>query len=836
LAKIMKHRSRIDLRRGGRPFTNEPPSRQIAATISQSHAALFAQALALHQAGRLAEAEPLYRQVLQAEPRHFDGLHLLGVIHYQKGEYPEAIRRIDAALKINPNAAAAHNNRGSALKDAGQAKEALASYERAIALKADYAEAFYNRGNVLRELARFADAADSYERACAFRPNYPEAFNNRGSALKSLERFDEALASYDRAIALKPDYAEAWFNRANTLAALRRFDEALASCDKAIAFKPDLAEAHNNRGHALEKLRRFGEAVESYDQALGLAPNYADAFNNRGNALKELKQFDAAIASYDRAIALRPDHADAFFNRGTALAELQRTDEAIASYDRAIALDPGHAHAYYDRGTAFLRLKRLDEAVLCYGRAVALDPDIDYLDGLYLHAKMHICDWTHFEEDCARLQAGVADARAVAFPFHLLAWCESPAVQHACAKFYVADKWPPFPVPVWRGERYAHRRIRVAYLSADFCDHPVMILAAGLFERHDRTRFETTAVSFGPDKPDRFRERLRAPFDRFVEAHAMSDEAVAKLLRELEIDIAVDLNGFTDGARPNVFVRRPVPVQVNYLGYAGTLGREDCDYVVADRFVLPEEAQAHFTEKVAYLPDSFMVNDSGRPISAGTPSRAEAGLPDHGFVFCCFNNTAKITPEVFDVWMRLLGEIDGSVLWLSPTNSSAPDNLRREAERRGVAPDRLVFASRVRLNEDNLARLRHADLFLDTAPYNAHATACDALWAGVPVLTCSGATFASRVAGSLLGAVGLPELITGSLEDYEALALKLARDPALLASLRQKLARNRDLYPLFDTERFTRHIEAAYTVMWERAQRGEPPRSFAVEPIARPQS
>jgi len=473
--------------------------------------------------------------------------------------------------------------------------------------------------------------------------------------------------------------------------------------------------------------------------------------------------------------------------------------------------------------------------VACYRRAVELDPDIDYLEGLFLHAKMHICDWTHFEEDCGRLEAGVANARAVAYPFHLLAWCASPAVQHACARFYVADKYPQFPVPIWGGERYAHRRIRVAYLSADYGDHPVMILAAGLFERHDRTRFETTAVSFGLDKPNRLRERLRAPFDRFVDAHHMSDEEVAKLLRDLEIDIAVDLNGFTDGARPNVFTRRAVPVQVNYLGYAGTLGRDDCDYIVADRFVVPEESRAHYTEKVVYLPDSFLVNDSGRAISARTPSRAEAGLPERGFVFCCFNNSFKITPDVFDAWMRLLGEVDGSVLWLSQAKSSSPNNLRREAEKRGVAADRLVFASGVPRNEDHLARLCHADLFLDTTPYNAHATACDALWVGVPVLTCSGASFASRVAGSLLGAVGLPELITGTLADYEALALKIARDPALLASLRQKLARNRDNHPLFDTERFTRHIEAAYTVMWERAQRGEPPQSFAVEPIARSQ-
>jgi len=316
----------------------------------------------------------------------------------------------------------------------------------------------------------------------------------------------------------------------------------------------------------------------------------------------------------------------------------------------------------------------------------------------------------------------------------------------------------------------------------------------------------------------------------------MSDREVAKLMRELEVDIAVDLNGFTDGSRPDVFAYKPAPVQVNYLGYAGTLGQDYCDYIIADRFVIPEKSRADYAEKVVYLPESFMVNDIARKISARTPSRAEAGLPEEGFVFCCFNNAYKITPDVFEVWMRLLGQVEGSVLWLSAGNAHAPKNLCREAQARGIAADRLVFAPRVPLNEDHLARVRLADLFLDTLYYNAHTTAADALWAGVPVLTRPGATFASRVAGSLLNAVGLPELITASLADYEALAVALARDPQRLAAVRQKLARNRDAGPLFDTRRFTRHIEAAYTTMWQRAERGERPQSFAVDPIkqARP--
>jgi protein O-GlcNAc transferase len=795
--------------------------------------ARFGQALALHQAGRLTEAEPLYAEVLRSHPGHFDSLHLLGVIHHQRGRYDEAVRQIDAALRENPGAATAHNNRGAALKELGRLPEALASYGKAIALKPDYVDALYNRGTALKELGRSAAALADFDKVIALKPDHAAALNNRGSTLKDLGRCEEAIASYDRALTLRADYAEAWHNRANTLNALKRYEEAIASSDRAIALRPDFAEAFNNRGNALKEMQRCEAAVESYDRALALKPDHADARNNRGNALKELKRFEQALADYDSAIALNPDHAEAFFNRGIVLAELRRTDEALASYERALALEPDHAGALYNRGAALLVLGRFEDAVASLGEAIKRDPDQDNLKGTYLHARMNLCDWRDFASACAELNAEVAAGGAVIVPFQFLACPSTAAAQLACARTFVLSNYPLHPVPVWRGERYGHARIHVAYLSADLNDHPVAHLAAGMFGRHDRSRFETFAISFGPDKPSEMRDRLKGSFDRFIDANRMSDEEVARLLRALEVDIAVDLTGFTGGLRPNVFAQRPAPVQVNYLGYAGTLGQDYWDYIIADRCVIPEESQAHYVEKVVHLPDTFMVTDSGCRISQNAPSRAQAGLPENGFVFCCFNNAYKLTPDLFEVWMRLLRDVEGSVLWLSKSNAVALGNLRREAERRGIAGERLVFASRVVGIENHLARLGLADLFLDTLYYNAHATAVDALRAGVPVLTCPGATFASRVAGSLVSAVGTPELVTATLADYEALALRLARDPERLAALRQKLARNSQTFPLFDTERFTRHIEAAYTTMWERAERGERPQSFAVAPIER---
>jgi predicted O-linked N-acetylglucosamine transferase (SPINDLY family) len=755
--------------------------------------ALLGQAVAFHRAGLLGEAEKLYRGVLAVQPKNFDGLHLLGVIYHQRGECAEAIRQIDAALKINPRSADAHNNRGNALSELKRFEEALASYNRAIAIRPVYAEALVSRANALQELKKFDEALTSCERAIALRPDYAEASYNRGNALAALKRFGDARLAYDRAITLKPNYVEAFNNRGAALQEIGQFDLALADFDRAIALKPDHAQAFNNRGFVLSELRRFDEAVVSFDKAIAIAPNYADAYNNRGTAWQDLKQLDMALASFDQAIEHNPHNADARYNRATTLQGLGRLEEAVAGYDETLTLDA----------------------------------DVRQLQGSRLHAKMHLCQWRDFDRDCARLLSSIEKRNPAAHPFALLAIGSSPAQQLKCAEVYAEATCRAAPEPLWRGERYEHDRIRVAYLSADLHDHATAHLMAGQFERHDRSRFETIALSFGPARDSDMRQRLMRSFDRFIDVRMQSDQAIAELVRAMEIDIAVDLKGFTQEARPRIFAQRPAPVQVSYIGYPGTMGARYIDYIIADHFVISDDRQAAYSEKIVRLPGSYQVNDADRRMSATIPSRASAGLPEEGFVFCCFNNTYKITPDVFEVWMRLLRGIEGSVLWLFEGNSVAPDNLRREAKQRDVSAERLVFAARTK-SEDHLARYRLADLFLDTRYYNAHTTASDALWAGLPVLTCSGATFASRVAGSLLNAVDMPELITYSLEDYEALAFKLAREPAVLSALRQKLVRDRDTFSLFDTARTTRHIEAAYTTMWERHRRGEPPESFSV--------
>jgi protein O-GlcNAc transferase len=815
--------------------------------LAPDHAVAFAKrGNVLNALRRFDEAVASYERAIALKPDFSEAFNNRGVALVKLRRFAEAIESYERAIALRSDDAEAFSNLGMVLAELVRFGEALASYDRSIALDPNDAEVFNNRGLALAELARFEDALASYDRAIALRPDYGEAFTSRGVALAELGRFSEALESYDRAIALKPDNPEAFSNRGNALGELKRADEALASYERAIALNPESVEALYNLGNTLHGLKRLDEALASYDRAIAASAELneapaggsreaklklysADVFNNRGNVLRDAKRLDAALASYDEAVARKPGHAEYINNRAIVLADLKRFEEALASYAEAVALKPDYADAYNNRAFALRDLKRPEESLASFAQALAVKPDLDYLKGAHLHAKMHVCDWTDFATDCERLETAVMSGAAAASPFQLFAIPAGPQCQLRCARRYRSEKYYA-GAPLWRGERYAHRRIRVAYLSADLRDHPVTHLTAGLFERHDRARFETVAISFKSDTHNRVRERLSASFERFIDAERMGDREIAQLVRELEIDIAVDLNGFTEGSRPNVFAQRPAPVQVNYLGFAGTLGQPYWDYIVADPFVVPQDRHAHYAEKVVYLPDTFMATDSGHEIPERTPSRAEAGLPDGGLVFCCFNNSFKITPDVFDVWMRLLREIASSVLWLSAANAGAVERLRREAQQRGVDADRLVFAPRLPRNADHLARLRLADIFLDTLYYNAHTTASDALWAGVPVLACPGSTFASRVAGSLLHAVGLPELVTRSLADYEALASKLAREPALLGSLRRKLAHNRDRYPLFDTARFTRHIEAAYTAMWERAQRGEPPTSFAVAP------
>jgi predicted O-linked N-acetylglucosamine transferase (SPINDLY family) len=718
---------------------------------------------------------------------------MLGIIEGQRGNFAAGLSRLNEALRVRPKAT----------------------------------DALINLGRMQSELGRHADAVTTYKKALALEPRSALAHSNLSIVLRQIGERDQALVHCDAALGILPDYADAWSNRGNVLFDLERFDDALADYDKAVALAPNHASAHVGRGNVHAEAERFDQALGAYDRAIAVNPNLVDAWLRRGAVAAALKRHADALANFDRARTLKPDSAAAWLGGGNALIELRRFGDALAAYDRALALETELAAAWLGRGTALLEFKRYGNAFAAYDKALNLSPDLHYAAGHRLYAKLSICDWTDHEAEVVYLLTRIRERQAASFPFPILSIPSSPADQLQCARRCVADM--PRVGPVWRGETYSHDRIRVAYVSSDLREHAIGYLTAGLFERHDKARFETTAISFEAKPASDFASRLEKSFDRYIEVGPQSDQEVAELIRALEIDIAVDLNGFTRNARMGVFARRAAPIQVNYLGFPGTMGADCYDYIVADRTVIPSGDFDFYSEKVVWLPDCFLVNDSTRQIADRTPPRHELGLPESGFVFCCFNQSYKLDPSMFDVWMRLLQTVEGSVLWLKDNDAMASRNLRSEAERRGVAPERLVFAPSVARVEDHLARQRQADLFLDTLHYNAHTTASDALWAGVPVLTCLGSTFSGRVAASLLGAVGLSELVTQTLSDYEALALRIAREAPLLGALKAKLAANRDVFPLFDTARFTRHLEAAYVTMTQRARRGEPPQHFAVE-------
>jgi protein O-GlcNAc transferase len=684
----------------------------------------------------------------------------------------------------------------------------------------DQAIGFHNQG-------KLEEAEKLYQRILIAIPGQFDALHLSGVIAAQRGQYERAHRLISKALTTNNRSAEAFSNYGNVLMKLRRVDEALASYDKALAINPKYADALNNRGNALRKLNRPEEALACYETALAINPKYTDALNNRGSALQELRRYEEAFASYDKAIEINPTFVDAICNRALTLAQLKRHLEAIATYDKALSIRPDFVDALANRGLALEELKRYEEAISSYQKALAIKPDQDIaLTGL-ADAVCSICDWSSAASLSSELKAHVTEHKSTVTPFTLLCYSDDPSLQLQCAKNFIQDKIPVPPPPLWDGKAHNRDRIRLVYVSNDFREHATAYLIAELLELHDRSRFEVLGISFGLDDSSKMRARLIGAFDLFFDVQMKSDREIARLVYEQRADIVIDLKGYTQDSRPGIFAHRPAPIQVNYLGYPGTMGAKFIDYVLADCTVLPLDQQPFFTENIVHLPECYQVNDSKRTISTQGLTRIDAGLPDHGFVFCCFNNNYKITALVFEVWMRLLLKVKGSVLWLLRDNVKAEQNLRRQASLRGVDPSRLVFANRLRL-EDHLARHSLADLFLDTLPVNAHTTASDALWTGLPLLTCCGQTFAGRVATSLLNAIGASELITNSPEDYEAKALKLALDPILLQSLRKKLKDNKTVYPLFDTDRFRGHIESAYTKMWEIWKRGERPRSFSV--------
>ena len=573
--------------------------------------------------------------------------------------------------------------RAFSLHRAGKLDEAARLYGEVLRDEPEQVDALYLLGSVHFQRGAFTAALARFDQALAVRPGFIEALAARGAALSSLGRHEEALAAYDAVIAANPAHAQSW----------------------------------NNRGNALLALGRGLDSLASYDRALGLVSNYTDAWRNRATALLQLGRPEEALESIEKALRLKPDFAEASEDRATVLMRLGRRDEAVAAYDRALALDPDNPQLLYNRGNAHAILKHYEEAIRDCEAVLARDSDYPYARGVLIHSKLQSCDWRALDEEKSKISAALASGKRMVSPFNLKALSDSPSEHLRVAQIWMAHESPPASKPLAQGLRHTHDRIRLAYVSGDFNNSAVATLMAGVFEHHDRKRFETIAVSFGPADSTAMRLRLEAAFERFIDVRGQRDDEIAALLRDMEADIAVDLMGYTGECRSAIFAQRPAPLQVNYLGFPGTMGAPYMDYIIADPTIIPEEQQRQYAEKIAYLPHCYLPADRTRAISQFVPSRAEAGLPSGGFVFVSFNNSYKFNPAMFDIWMRLLRKLEGSVLWLPENNALARRNLAREAQARGVAGTRILFAPPIPDAGDHLARLspcrsvsRHAPL------------------------------------------------------------------------------------------------------------------------------
>lgn len=688
-------------------------------------------------------------------------------------------------------------------------------------------QALYILGFIKASQSKFGEATDYLARAARIQPNDASLQYNLAKALADLGNDKDALVHHKKAVTLAPNNPDAWINYGLSSSNLGRYDDALTHYDKALSLNPGHAEAWSNKGNALSELKRIEEALTHYNKALILKPDYAEAWSNLGIALKELKRFEEALVHYDKALSLKPDYAEAWSNRANILFELKRFDEALACYEKALSLKPDYAEAWSNKGNIFKELKRYEQAIVHYDKALSIKSDIDWVYGSLIHVRNKICSWLYLPESLKKMATKIIANERIVTPFTLITLNDHALLHKKSAEIFIESKYPSNFILGAIPKHSKGQKIKIGYFSADFHNHATGYLMAELFELHDKNKFELVGFSFGPMANDEIRKRLKKSFDQFIEVSNNSDMEIALLSRSLNIDIAVDLKGFTQDSRTGIFANRAAPIQVNYLGYPGTMGADYMDYIIADKTIIPVESQQCYSEKIVYLPNSYQVNDRKRFISERQFTRHELGLPENGFIFCCFNNNHKILPATFDGWMRILKAVDGSALFLYAENEWVEQNLRSEAIASGVDGARLVFAERVALSE-HLARHRQADLFLDTLPYNAHTTASDALWAGLPVLTLMGESFASRVAASLLNAIGLSELITSNQEEYEELAIELAMNPNKLSDIKFKLERNRLTTQLFDTPLFTKNIEAAYIKIYDRYQNDLQPENIFI--------
>lgn len=708
-------------------------------------------------------------------------------VHFhQSKNWPEAKRIYSYLLKLDPKNFDALLLSGLMEAEIGHSEDAIAYLSKAVKVNNQSEAALYNLATAYSKQKKFVEAERFYRQALIINPKNIMALQELGAIHMRKTQLQAAFDFYKRALDLDP-------NNPKTLS--------------------DIGESQRRLGF-------LGDAIEVLEKSLSLEPNNADTLNRFGNALYQLGKLESAKVAFENALKINPAMSDAYISLGNIFRDMEMSIDAMLAYDKALACDQNSVVAMVNRGQLWTAAAQHQEALKAFKGACEINPDFKNLSGAILNIKLNLCDWSEFNGDLKALHSKIQQDKPVLEPFVSHAIFDSLKIQRKAAEIYYRER---FGLIKQQGKATINvpspkNKIVVAYLSADFRSHPISFLMAELFEIHDRSQFEIIGISFSSVK-DEMQERVSSAFDSYIQAHNKSDQEVVDIMSKMGVDIAIDLGGYTQNSRFGVFARRAAPIQMSYLGYLGTTGSDCIDYIIADDEIIPAESQKYYSEKIAYLP-SYQVNDSKRSISERIFTKEELGIPKDAFVYCCFNNNYKILPDVFASWMRILEKVPNSVLFLYVQNHDAQENLKQEALKRGIDTARLIFGGRLSPAE-YLARYRAADLFLDTFPYNAGTTASDSLWAGVPVLTRQGETFSSRVASSLLKAIGLPELITKTVDEYEELACTLAKAPGRLNEIKEKLSSNRQKTPLFDAKGFAHNLERLFTEAYEQSKSGK---------------
>ena len=784
--------------------------------------AMIGQGIQAFQDGNIQGAELILQRVVKAFPTAYPALQILGLIKVKQENYLEAILYFKKALKINGNDPSLLYNLGQAFISSDQIAEAASILAKCTKVAPNHPGAWFSLGKCLNWLGRNNEALEALERAIGLDASNSQTLMTKGLALRSLGRFEDAVQALSNALEGEPENFAAWLDLGHSLGELKRYDEALVANDHAISILPNDAKAWYNRGALLCRLGKYDEALIANEHAIGIFPDHIDAWANKGSILRELKHFKEALAATENAISLDKSNFQAWLTMGAIFRDLHNLEMASFANERALELSPDNPDAWFNRALILSDASKNSDALLAYEKAKELGSKSDYLEGNLITLRMHLANWEHVEAELNTLLNKLRDGLNVVMPFTLLSLIDDSAIHLEASRLFIRKVAPNKALPIG-ALGYSHRKIRIGYFSSDLREHPVGMLIGEMIDQHNRNQFEVYGFSLLAAKNgDIFRDRLVRSYDHFIHCDALPDDEIVAKARECEIDIAIDLNGHTQDNRPSIFALGVAPLQINYLGYPGTMGATFMDYIIADKTIIPADSHQFYTEKVAYLPNSYLMYDSMQKLASYIPTRVELGLPDNAFVFCGFNNGYKISKEVLIAWSAILRSIDRSVLWLTENNIEFKKNILIEFSKAGVSPERIIFASRVDKVEDHLARLKQADLFLDAWPYNAHSTGMDVLNAGVPILTKVGKSFAARVGASLLTSLNLLELITHSTDEYEAKAIQLANNPTLLKEIKAKVQDPNIRAKLFDTKQFTQSLESLYKQMYELKQAGLP--------------